>query len=283
MYRYEETEQRRAKKLKEGRGTGSGADWLAWIQYGEIASKGNKARQIEGRHRRTVLTLSDVETSLLDVLDCDPRVKEIYDQCPLNREDTQAIADEISVEHPRCSGTGTSLTMTSDFVVEYESPTGRLLIPFQCKHTSNLSDFNAAEHMEIERRYWERRGARLRIVTESDLCIPRAVRENCEALMQHRFMHLQSSSGAGKLSFSQRAELIIARVHQATDRSTLNELANDLATFTNSSINEFSSTILNLLYWRILKFDMRKRGLLSQDILDIQALTQAAEPEGNGP
>lgn len=281
MHRYEESEERREKKIKEGRGSGTGADWQAWIKYGEIASKGNKSRQIEGRHRRPVLTLSDVETSLLDVLDCDPRVKEIYDQYPLNREATLAIAEEIGVDHPRCTGTGTMLTMTSDFVVDYDGPKGVQRVPIQCKHTSNLRDFNTAEHMEIERRYWARQGLRLRIVTESDQCIPRAVRQNCEDLMQYRFLQLQPSEAAATLSFNERVELITARVSQATSRRTLNEMAHELATFTNSPVEKFTKVMFNLLYRRILQFDVRKPGLLSQDVLDIQSLTYAAASAGS--
>lgn len=275
MHRYEETEARRQAKLKQGRGTGTGRDWLAWIRYGEIASKGNKARQIDGRHRRAVLTLSDVETSLFDVLDCDPRVKEIYDQVPLPLEDTIAIASDLNIQHPRCTSTGDFLTMTSDFVVDFDAPTGSIVVPFQCKHTSGLMDFNAAEHMEIERRYWAQQGKRLRIVTESHRCIPREVRENCEELMQHRFLHERADEDARKLTFNQRAELIADRVQRAASRATLNEVATDLAGFSNLPVEMFSEVIFNLMYRRVLRFDIRKRGLLSQDVLDVQALTRA--------
>jgi len=166
-YGIEFARKRHEKWIKEGRGTGTGATYSSWIKAQEFASLGDESQKSDGRHRRAVLALSQIEQRLFDILDCNPDILEIYDQFPLEPGETQKIADSLGIKHPTAVGSNYLFVMTSDFVVDFRTPAGTLRIPFQAKSASALADHRNAEKLEIERLYWHAKGARLRIVERS--------------------------------------------------------------------------------------------------------------------
>lgn len=274
MHEYEQGDAKRQERIDEGRGTGTGADYLSWIAFRDFRSKGDESRKSEGRHGREILTLSQIEARTFFMLDVNPDVIEIYDQYPLDREETRSIARDLGIEHPKCPRSGADLDMTSDFLAEVRTDTGIVQFPFQCKSSTDVSNFRIAEKMEIERRYWQAHDKKLRVVTESPACIPDAFFKNARRLQQHRFLHKAVVNDV-TLTYEHRKALILVAVRAATASETLNELAGRLAQQTSHSIDQFTQVISNLIYRGDLVCNMHAVDLLSQNVLAVSQATQA--------
>lgn len=272
MRRYALTPNKMALWVKDGRGTGEGPEYKSWLRFEDFASKGAMSRFIEGRHRRTCVAFSNVEFELFAYLDACPQVVELYDQYKLDFDETRDIAKDLGIAHPS-TDSGMEVPMTSDLYVHVETGAGTTKIPFQCKHSNDLSDFNQAEHMEIERRYWLARGTPLRVVTESNFCIPRIVRDNVKSLVANRFLH--ESKFAPPLTFTERSQLALNAVLTASKSCSLSELAQALATHTALSVEDFNRQISHLIYRGQLVVDMTLPSLFSHSVLDIKARTLA--------
>ena len=94
----------------------------------------------------------------------------VYDQFPLPLKETVAIAREMGVRHPAFSGV---LWQMSTDVVGHAPVAGELIwLPRTCKTDASFDERTIAK-LEIERRYWSRRGAQLLPFTESDIDEPR--------------------------------------------------------------------------------------------------------------
>ncbi len=59
--------------------------------------------------------------------------------------------------------------MTTDFVVTVRHPVGDVDEPHTVKYTKDLSNRRTLEKREIERRYWQARNKRLKILTEENV------------------------------------------------------------------------------------------------------------------
>lgn len=84
------------ESLREGRGTGSGAQYKPWIKIQDVPSLG-RATRIRGKKTgRQHEFLSDLETNYFYILEFSDEVVDIREQYPLlSLEDTILIAKEI--------------------------------------------------------------------------------------------------------------------------------------------------------------------------------------------
>ena len=114
------------KWIKEGRGQGEGNTYKPWLNIQDVASKGYATRDLGWKTGRIHHFLSDLELHYLYTLDWSPYVVDIREQYPLlPLEKTIAIAEEMSVEHPRENGaSGPYKVITCDFFIIIKTENG---------------------------------------------------------------------------------------------------------------------------------------------------------------
>jgi len=85
--------------LKDGRGSGSGAEYSPWLTVRDVPSKG-RVHRVQGHLTpRTHHLLSALELSTFLLLEWNPLVTDIREQYPLNVEETLEIAKELGIRH----------------------------------------------------------------------------------------------------------------------------------------------------------------------------------------
>ena len=156
------------RRIKEGRGTGEGADYKPWITTHDFPSKGQVCRAKGQTTGRIHHMMSSLERDLFLILDYDPDVTDIREQYPLKLEDTLLIAARAGIRHPEADGWPN--VMTSDFYY----CRGGVWYAVAVKPSSELSNTRVAEKLKIERLYWEEKHIRWSVMTEKDISRTRA-------------------------------------------------------------------------------------------------------------
>ncbi len=166
--RYAMDEAKISRFEKEGRGCGSGADYLPWLTIQDVPSSGRRARVFTPLTGREHHLLSDIETAVFFVLHWNAAVVDLREQFPLDRAETRRIAAEIGVPHPRDRHTGVDIVMTLDLLVDARDAAGTSCIPVSSKPFDDLGDRRTLEKLEIERRYCQERWGGWRLMTDRD-------------------------------------------------------------------------------------------------------------------
>jgi len=164
---------RSEKWIKEGRGKGVGRDYHPWLTVRDLPSEGRSHRVWGHRTLRTHHLLSDLELAVFLLLDWDESVTDSREQFPLRVDDTLDIAQSSGIRHP--SMNGFVQIMSTDFVVDNPKRSPSKLA-IQVKTATDLQDKRVIEKLEIERRYWERKGIRWYLVTDNQ--IPKTAVDN---------------------------------------------------------------------------------------------------------
>ncbi len=152
-----------AKKDKEKRGTGSGADYKPYIKVNEFNSLGTTCNPVDWKTGRTMHFLSQGEMYLYYLLRFRDDVVDIREQFPLVLEDTLRIAKELGYRHPKNNST----RMTSDLLVDFIDGTQKV---YSVKRSSKeLENKRTKEKLEIEERYWKDRNIEFKTVFTEDL------------------------------------------------------------------------------------------------------------------
>jgi len=159
------SEKQYQKYIKEGRGQGTGADYIPWIKIHDFPSNGVCAR-IRGRTTgRIHHLLSRNESAFFYLLDCSPDVSDIREQFPLRLQDTLDIAHSLGIRHPWDHSSNFPIVMTTDFLITTrDGPRARTI-----KETDALSNTRVLEKFAIEHSYWERHAVDWKIVTEKQI------------------------------------------------------------------------------------------------------------------
>ncbi|AXY55369.1 heteromeric transposase endonuclease subunit TnsA [Acinetobacter chinensis] len=158
------TEIQIAKRIKEGRGQGSGSTYKPWLRIHEVPSQGLSHRIYSFKTRRTHHLLSNLELGVFLTLDWMGHVQDIREQYPLQRDETIEIASNNGIKHPNIRGI--NQVMTSDFLVD---STSHKQFVIQVKPLSELKNPRTIEKLEIERRYWASKEIPWYIITEKEL------------------------------------------------------------------------------------------------------------------
>jgi len=167
------TEKQIERRYAEGRGQGELSSYRPFIDHHDLSSLGRASRAPSRKTGRTHHFFSDVETSAFLELIRMPEVVDVREQFPLDREDTRAIAAEMGVDHPKYRN-GVDTVMTTDLLVLVSAGSETIRYARAGKRVADLSDARTLEKLEIERRYWQRRGVHWSLVTEldrSDACV----------------------------------------------------------------------------------------------------------------
>lgn len=170
------------KWIKEERGKGRGKDYQPWLTVRDLSSRGRSHRVLGHLTGRTHHFFSDTELAAFLLLEWNPDVTDIREQFPLRIEDTLSLADQANIRHPEAGGY--HQIMSSDFVVDLSTSTGPQRMAIQVKVSSDLTDQRTVEKLEIERRYWKRKGIPWYLITEKQM--PPAIMANLDLLYSAR-------------------------------------------------------------------------------------------------
>ena len=165
------TEKKILELSKEGRGTGTGADYKPWLDVRSFSSLGRSRRVFSPKTGRVHHLFSDIEYRLFIALEWQQDIVDIREQYPLDRELTQTIASRLGVRHPYYPGTHVPTVMTADMVVTREVKGIACLEAFNAKSQAEAEDKNSMEKLEIQRIYFQSQDIRHHLVFDS--LIPR--------------------------------------------------------------------------------------------------------------
>ncbi len=158
------TDSLRHKYIREGRGQGTGSQYLPWLTIHNVPSSGIVFRVRGNKTKRIHHYLSRLEYMYHVLLDNDPLVLDIREQFPLKLKDTLRISEQLDFRHPSF---GKELVVcTTDFLITAANNTFHARA---VKHSEALSDPRVLEKLSIELLYWKELGIEWKIVTEKDL------------------------------------------------------------------------------------------------------------------
>ena len=238
------TEAKIKKWIKEGRGSGRGADYSPWLRVRDIASKGRSHRVFGHKSRRTHHLFSDLELAVFLALDWSPKTTEIREQFPLQQELTFELAKDAGIRHPQVSGI--FQVMSSDFLVNSSDSTLSKFV-LQAKYTKDLRDPRAVEKLELERRYWAHKEVPWFLVTEKE--ISNTVFQNIEWLYPDQQRTHELSDLAEQLKFY---------IHHFSKNptSTIIKISKTLDVKYDHEAGESLAEIRGLMASRLLSFDV---------------------------
>ena len=190
------------KRLKLGRGQGTGAEYTPWLHIQDVPSRGLVHRIKGWKTHREHHFLSTLECEYFYVLEWSLLISDIREQYPLlPQAETLEIAQVCGFRHPTDPRTQEPVVMTTDFVITLNH-----LQSVECARTikpsTQLRSKRTLEKLEIERRYWQARHIDWAIVTEHE--IPRVLVKNVELL--HSYLEL-----ADRLDLGENRISLIAR------------------------------------------------------------------------
>ena len=165
------TEEKIAALHKEGRGVGEGSNYKPWINVRDISSRGRSFRIPSVYTDRTYELFSDVEKSILLLLEYSLEVVEIREQWPLPREATLKHALERGIcRHPYYPGTHVPTVMTVDFWVRRRTRTGSRILWIDGKRTEDAKKERSLEKLELVRSYGETLEVPHHVIYHSQIC-----------------------------------------------------------------------------------------------------------------
>lgn len=162
----EMTEAKIERFIKEGRGQGTGAEYIPWIKIQDVPSEGRATRGVGWTTGRRHELLSDIERDYCYLLDFSDGVSDIREQYPLlPLEETLMIAEKSGIEHSKDPKTKVPIVMTTDFLITYKDK----LFARTVKPQEELENERTIAKFEIERIYWETHHVDWGIITDQDL------------------------------------------------------------------------------------------------------------------
>lgn len=180
------------KKMKDGRGQGSGTDYKPWVVIQDLGSLGRSTRLKGYKISRQFEFLSDLERNYFYLLDYSDEVVDIREQYPLLPiGETLSIADELGLKHPTNPKTNEPIEITTDFLITTLNDGQHEHIARTLKYKKDLMDERILEKFEIERVYWERQSVEWGIVTELE--VPKTMAHNIAFI--HRYADLSILEG----------------------------------------------------------------------------------------
>jgi hypothetical protein len=157
------------RKLKSGRGQGSGPDYKPYSTVQDFSSFGQSNRDFGNTTERQHDYFSKIEHRYHLILDYSGLL-DIQEQYPLLPiEKTIELARQCGIPHPVDSKTNELVVMTTDLRLTIPRPVGSFIVARAVKPSEKLLDGSVIEKLELERRYWKAEGIDWGIITERDL------------------------------------------------------------------------------------------------------------------
>jgi len=168
--RYSVDEQTIAKRMQEGRGKGTGKNYIPWIKVHEVPSKGRSSIRMGWKTGREHHLLSALEASYFFTLEWNQPCTDIREQYPLlPLAETIEIAEHIKVKHPRDPKTKAFIVMSTDFLGTFNVNAASPLKARSVKYEVDRQVSRTQEKLLIEREYWRRRNVDWKVITENSI------------------------------------------------------------------------------------------------------------------
>jgi len=159
-----------AQRLAEGRGQGRGTSYKPYFTRFDVRSHGERRESYFQKPDRGIHFLSRLEFHQCLLAHEDPEIIDIREQFPLPLLETEAIAEELGILHPRYWKTGCHIVMTTDLVFTRRHQSGNESTEaWSAKYADALRHWRTAEKQEIEGCWHKRQGHSWRIMTEKDV------------------------------------------------------------------------------------------------------------------
>ncbi|WP_431028650.1 TnsA endonuclease N-terminal domain-containing protein [Lysinibacillus sp. LZ02] len=184
--------------IKEGRGQGTGSEYVPWVKTSDYSSKG-RATRIRGIKTKRIHHLhSDNQLRAFFMFEHSDAVLDIRESFPL-LDAMEVIDDKDGLRFDKFTDSeGSALVICTTFLLTVREETGEeKLVARSVKNTSELTKKITLEKLEIERRYWKARGVDWQIVTEKQL--PRQFCNNIEWCRETLLEEMKESELAGAL------------------------------------------------------------------------------------
>jgi len=237
------TERVKAKRRKEGRGTGTGRDYKPELTIQDVSSIGLATRVLGWTTGRIHHLMSKLELKVFFGFDWPEAVVDIREQFPLDIEETKAIAAELGIAHPRDRKTKELVTMTTDLLITIQNGIHEVVYAYTAKYAKDLSRLRVMEKFEIERVYWSRRNITWSIITELD--VDHTLVANVEWV--HFYRPLMSLAPLSEATVRQIETLLVPRLHlqQTPLRKLTDESDHDLSLTPGRSLSVVRHLIAN--------------------------------------
>lgn len=252
------------KWIKEGRGTGIGADYLPWLKIQDVSSLGRSTRLKGIKTGRQHEFLSDLERNYFYITEFSDGILDIREQFPLlPQEETILIAEELGIKHPTDPKTGDPIVMTTDFLLTVDKGQGVFEIARTIKMKDKLFDERVLEKFEIEREYWQRKGIDWSTVTEED--INKIMARNISYI--HDYYDIRSYDVFQTMSAQNIEDLSMSLMNRILDDSrSIRSITNEFDEDTHLPFGSSVTLFYHLLARKIITIDMTKPLNLEQPI-----------------
>lgn len=156
---------------QEKRGKGTGKDYKPWLQVQDIASKGRSTRIFGHTTQRVYHLLSDLQLYYFYLLEFDDNVIDMREQYPLlDFHDMNIQVDEELAKKLFDTKTQVPHIFTVSFLVTRKGENGEPYYQARIIKQSQELEKNATlQRMELQRRYFEKKGIDFGIVTEKEI------------------------------------------------------------------------------------------------------------------
>jgi hypothetical protein len=187
------TEAKFDRYKKEGRGQGTGKDYVPWIKIQDFPSKGRSHRIPGWKSGRIHHLLSDQEKRTFYLFEWSDIVIDIREQYPLSDLDLALkIADEMNFKYPEDPQHHIPYILTTDFMLTIEREGKLFQVARTVKSTKDLEKQTTVAKLELERRYYQALGIDWGIITEKG--ISKIFASNLDWI--HPTYHLESTESA---------------------------------------------------------------------------------------
>lgn len=208
-YKYDWSDARLKRFLKEGRGQGEGKNYKSWLQVNDISGRGRVTRLQGHKSERIYHFLSDMEKNVFFLYEFESAVKEIREHFPLlDLLEIDGILDAKMKNRLIDKKTSLPLILTTTFFIRLEINGSEKFIARSVKMAKELDKSNVIELYHIQKRYWKAKNIDYGIITEKE--IPKKYCKNLEWI--HSSYDL-SNWGFNREEVVDKSNLLIEKVN----------------------------------------------------------------------
>jgi hypothetical protein len=260
------------KWIKEGKGSGIGADYKPWLNIQDVSSLGRSTRLKGIKTSRQHEFLSDLERNYFHLTEYSDFVIDIREQFPLlPLEETIVIADELGIKHPTDPKTGSPIVMTTDFLLTVNNGQSVTEVASTIKMKDELLKERVLEKFEIEREYWQRKHINWTIVTEEE--ISKTMARNIGYI--HDYFDIRNYDVFQEMSSLHIEDLSLSLLQRLLNsKQNIRTITNEFDTDTHLPFGSGVTLFYHLLAQKVIVIDMLKPLKLEQQI-DIKFIDES--------
>jgi len=194
--KYQWTQAKLDRYLKEKRGQGEGKDYKPWLTVRDVSSHGRSSRLTSWKTGRVHHFLSDHETRLFYLFEWSDEIVDIREQFPLLELDVvREIADEMGWSYSKDAETNVPYVLTTDFMLTVKRDGKLFRVARTFKEAKELDNESVAARLELERRYYLAEETDWDVLTEKGYS--KLLAENVKWVHSNYWLELPSGMSVG--------------------------------------------------------------------------------------